>query len=170
MENLFNDEIPMLKLMFYQLDRLISIMVPDLHDHFKDENISSSLFSSSFFITVFTSHMQAQPTSEDNWKIQRIWDHFIVQGWKTLFKICLLILKTYENELLQMCFEELVATLIHLPYRFLVRESEKTRKQIFDIPIEDLGASQIHIDTEFINNDATRQDSVVEFQITDLAT
>jgi hypothetical protein len=57
MENLFNDEIPMLKLMFYQLDRLISIMLPDLHDHFKDESISSSLFSSSFFITVFTSNM-----------------------------------------------------------------------------------------------------------------
>lgn len=40
-----------------------------------------------------------------------------------------------------MSFEELVATLIHLPYRFLVRESEKTRKKIFDIPIDDLGTS-----------------------------
>merc|ERR1712070_654253 len=102
----------MLKLMFYQLDRLISIQLPDLHDHFKDENISASLFSSSFFITVFTSHMQAQPTNEDSWKIQRVWDHFLVQGWKTLFKVCLLILSTYEIELLQMSFEQLVASLI----------------------------------------------------------
>lgn len=57
MVNLFNDEVPMLKLMFYQMDRLISIKLPDLHDHFKDESISASLFTSSFFITVFTSHM-----------------------------------------------------------------------------------------------------------------
>lgn len=35
MTNLFNTELPMLKLMFYQLDRLISINLPDLHNHFK---------------------------------------------------------------------------------------------------------------------------------------
>ena len=35
--NLFNIELPMLKLMFYQLDRLISIHLCDLHNHFKDE-------------------------------------------------------------------------------------------------------------------------------------
>lgn len=55
MMNMFNTELPMLKLMFYQLDRLISIHLPDLHNHFKDERINSSYFSSPFFITIFTS-------------------------------------------------------------------------------------------------------------------
>ena len=55
MTHLFNTELPMLKLMFYQLDRLISINLPDLHNHFKDETINSSYFSSPFFITIFTS-------------------------------------------------------------------------------------------------------------------
>lgn len=32
---LFNSETPKLKLNFYQLDRLISILLPDLHTHFK---------------------------------------------------------------------------------------------------------------------------------------
>ena len=35
MGNLFNQELPMLKLNFYQLDRLISIILSDLHTHFK---------------------------------------------------------------------------------------------------------------------------------------
>lgn len=35
MDRLFNTELPMLKLNFYQLDRLISILLPDLHAHFK---------------------------------------------------------------------------------------------------------------------------------------
>lgn len=35
MSELFNTELPMLKLNFYQLDRLISIILPDLHSHFK---------------------------------------------------------------------------------------------------------------------------------------
>jgi hypothetical protein len=35
MGNLFNQELPLLKLNFYQLDRLISIVLSDLHTHFK---------------------------------------------------------------------------------------------------------------------------------------
>lgn len=35
MDVLYNTELPMLKLLFYQLDRLISIILPDLHNHFK---------------------------------------------------------------------------------------------------------------------------------------
>lgn len=58
MSQLFNTELSMLKLMFYQLDRLIAINLPDLHNHFKDEAINSSYFSSPFFITVFTSIVQ----------------------------------------------------------------------------------------------------------------
>ena len=32
---LYNTDLPMMKLMFYQLDRLIAIYLPDLHNHFK---------------------------------------------------------------------------------------------------------------------------------------
>ena len=35
MSTLFNTELPMLQLVFYQLDRLISILCPNLHTHFK---------------------------------------------------------------------------------------------------------------------------------------
>jgi hypothetical protein len=35
MSQLFNTELPMLKLNFYQLDRLIAILLPDLHSHFR---------------------------------------------------------------------------------------------------------------------------------------
>lgn len=97
MANLFNMELPMLKLMFYQLDRLISIHLPDLHNHFKDETINSSYFSSPFFITLFTSIMQTQSTFLHAWKLQRVWDHFLIYGWKSIFKLCILILKTYED-------------------------------------------------------------------------
>ena len=40
---LFNTETTKLKLMFYQLDRLISILVPDVHAHFKVRHHSSEL-------------------------------------------------------------------------------------------------------------------------------
>ena len=54
LSTLFNTELPMLKLNFYRLDRLISILLPDLHGHLKEEAVNSSYFSSSYFITLFT--------------------------------------------------------------------------------------------------------------------
>ena len=50
---LFNTTLPRLKLYFYILDRLICMHLPDLHEHFKNEYITSSLFSSAWFITCF---------------------------------------------------------------------------------------------------------------------
>lgn len=105
LSTLFNTELPMLKLNFYRLDRLISILLPDLHEHFKDESVNSSYFSSSYFITLFTQMMQYQTTNDNMWKLQRIWDYFIVFGWKAIFKTSILILQEFEESLLDMTFE-----------------------------------------------------------------
>lgn len=37
MNELFKEDLPLLKLFFYKLDRLISMYLPDLYSHFKDE-------------------------------------------------------------------------------------------------------------------------------------
>lgn len=64
MAQLFNSDLPMLKLFFYQLDRLVSIFEPDLHSHFKDEMINSSYFASAWFITIFTNCIKNVKTAE----------------------------------------------------------------------------------------------------------
>lgn len=48
---LFNSQLTRLKLYFYILDRLISIELPELHEHLQNEHITASLFSSAWFIT-----------------------------------------------------------------------------------------------------------------------
>jgi hypothetical protein len=82
----------MLKLNFYQLDRLIALLLPDLHSHFKvssllnfyifflskDENINSSYFSAPYFITLFTSTLQLQTNMQNCECLLRLWDYFIV--------------------------------------------------------------------------------------------
>ena len=69
MTQLFNAQLPMLHLMFYQLDRLISIKLPDLHNHLKDEKVNSSYYSSPFFITLFTSIIQHETSFDNAWKL-----------------------------------------------------------------------------------------------------
>ena len=78
LSTLFNTALPMLKMNFYRLDRLIALLLPDLHGHLKDEAVNSSYFSSSYFITLFTQTMQHQPSDEHMWKLLRIWDYFII--------------------------------------------------------------------------------------------
>lgn len=51
MHELFNTELPMLKLNFYQLDRLIAILLPDLHMHFKVIFLSTFSFLRVFYRT-----------------------------------------------------------------------------------------------------------------------
>lgn len=122
MATLYNTELPMLKLLFYQLDRLISILLPDLHNHFKDETINSSYFSSPFFFTLFTNVIQTLSSFRHAWLMQRVWDHFLVHGWKTVFKVSILILKSSEETMLTMSFEMLVAQMMTLPSKFLIGE------------------------------------------------
>jgi len=105
MHLLFNTETAKLKTSFYTLDRLISILVPDLHTHSKDENVNSSFYASSFFITLFTQVMQSQTNSDNMWKLKRIWDYFIVYGWKAIYKVSIIMLKENEENLLEMPFE-----------------------------------------------------------------
>ena len=43
-------------------------------------------------------------------------------GWKAVFKVCILILKTYEDKLLNMSFEMMLAQLMNLPVKFFLAE------------------------------------------------
>ena len=52
MTDLFKQDLPLLKQFFYKLDRLVSMCLPQLHTHFKNENITASLYSSGWFITL----------------------------------------------------------------------------------------------------------------------
>ena len=63
----------------------------------------------------------------------RVWDHFLVNGWKTVFKATLLVLKTYEEEILGQSFEEILAGLPNLFYRFFVDDCEKLAKMYPDL-------------------------------------
>lgn len=58
MADLFNQELPKLKLYFFQLDRLLAIVDQSLHGHFKEECVNSSYFASAWFITLFTNSLK----------------------------------------------------------------------------------------------------------------
>ena len=123
MAELFNTELPKLKLFFYQLDRLLSIQVPTLHSHLKDEMINSSYYSSAWFITIFTNSLQSQEGTSISPRLLELWDYFLTSGWKAIFKMGLFVLKQHENELLQMSFEQILNFITEKPKLLLSEEA-----------------------------------------------
>lgn len=58
MAELFNPDIPRLKLFFLQLDRMLCFVDSELYNHFNSEGITSSYFASAWFITLFTNSLK----------------------------------------------------------------------------------------------------------------
>lgn len=112
---LFNTTLPRLKLYFYILDRLISMYLPDLHDHFKNEFITSSLFSSAWFITCFCNTISHQQTAELTENLLLFWDNFVIDGYLVIFQVAIILLGIFEEKLMPLSFEEMLNYIVDIP-------------------------------------------------------
>jgi hypothetical protein len=103
MKELFISSLPKLKLFFYTLDRIIAIILPELHEKFKEVSICSGHFSSPWFITLYSSVLQSRPEV-----LYPIWDMFILDGWKTIFKVAVVILSRLSRLIVAGKFEDIM--------------------------------------------------------------
>ena len=102
-----------INIFFYVFKRLISLFEPELSSHLNGMGIDVNCFLPQWYITLFTGAHQYWKEFEDNTTvITRILDGFIIFGWKTMMSIGCSILHSYENELLNMKYEELMQFLI----------------------------------------------------------
>lgn len=101
MAELFNPDIPRLKLFFLQLDRMLCFANPDLYTHFTDEDITSSYFASAWFITIFTNSLKQNHDQDGkcNESLLQLWDYFLIAGWKAVVKLGLYVLTMDHVEL-----------------------------------------------------------------------
>ncbi|CBJ30656.1 conserved unknown protein [Ectocarpus siliculosus] len=76
-----------LDLCFFSLERLLRRHCPSLRQHLSDEGVELSMFTSRWFVTLFTStDVFGRGTS------RKILDMFLVEGWPLLFKMSLGVL------------------------------------------------------------------------------
>lgn len=101
LHGLFADELPLLKTLLYQFDRLIEMRMPKLFSHFKENNVTPLLFASEWMSTVFL-YGFALPTSF------RIWDLFLVYGTPFLLRTALAVLVRAQDQLLKMSFDDML--------------------------------------------------------------
>ena len=103
MEGMYQEGLPLLNKYLYQMEGLLESL-PKLKNHFEEQNIVPTLFCSQWFLTVFAYNLPFQ-------MLLRVWDMFLMEGMKVVFKVGLELLAVAEEELLQLNFEDLVQTL-----------------------------------------------------------
>ena len=77
---------------------------PRIGTHFDQENVYPIMFCSHWFNTVFAYSLPFE-------HLLRVWDVFLFEGWKIVFRVGILLLKSSEQQLLTKSFEGMMAIL-----------------------------------------------------------
>ncbi|KAM4116258.1 hypothetical protein ACB094_02G036500 [Castanea mollissima] len=108
MEGLYLVGLPLVQQYLFQFDNLVREYLPKLGEHFTQEMINPSMYASQWFITVFSYSFPFHLAL-------RIWDVFLYEGVKIVFKVGLAILKYCHDDLIKLPFEKLIYALRNFP-------------------------------------------------------
>ena len=75
---LFKQDVPMLRMYFYQMNRLLAVYLPRIHAHLFEEGINATYFCSPWFLTAFTFVLQFNRTAEIPQLLLMIFDEFLL--------------------------------------------------------------------------------------------
>ncbi len=92
---LFLKNMPDYLIRIYQLNFYIKTYFPQLSNHFKKNQINPHLFFSKWILTIFSSYLPFDI-------LYKVWDVFIIDKWKAIFKFCLIFLNLMKKDLIKM--------------------------------------------------------------------
>mmetsp|Transcript_105717 Transcript_105717/g.305867 ORF Transcript_105717/g.305867 Transcript_105717/m.305867 type:complete len:556 (+) Transcript_105717:206-1873(+) len=94
----------------YVAENLMHSHLPKLARHFDRENIHVTMFATQWLLTQYTSSFKFD-------LVTRVWDGFLGEGWKIIYRVMLALLQQWQSQLLRMSFEEILAFFRELPER-----------------------------------------------------
>ncbi|KAI4305240.1 hypothetical protein L6164_028618 [Bauhinia variegata] len=100
--------LPLVQQYLFQFEQLVKEHLPKLGEHFTREMINPSMYASQWFITVFSYSFPFHLAL-------RIWDVFLYEGVKVVFRVGLAILKYRHDHLVKLPFEKLIHALRNFP-------------------------------------------------------
>merc|ERR1719262_2163448 len=94
----------------YRMAGLFMPNMPLLHNHMAQQGVEPTMYASQWFMTVCIYNF---PFST----VVRVWDIFLAEGVKIIFRIALALLKLNQETLLNESFEQILQTLKQAPSR-----------------------------------------------------
>lgn len=92
----FNNNFEGMPLKLYQLDRLLAIFHPDLHEHLKREMITPECYAVAWIITGFSSVYQHTTKS---YLVDWFWERFVLWGWREFYRLTLWLIQLHKVRL-----------------------------------------------------------------------
>ena len=111
MRHLFGENMLQAQQILHVSSRLIQHYLPKLHAHFERENVHVTMYATQWLLTIYTSSFKFE-------LVTRVWDVFLYQGWKVVYRVMLSILDLGSKEMLSMNFETILGYMKKLPSLF----------------------------------------------------
>jgi len=108
MRGLFGERMHQTQQILYTSEKLIQDFIPALYKHFEKENVHITMFVTQWMLTIFTSSFPFD-------LVVRVWDCFVAEGYKIVYRVMLALLKISAPDLIKLPFEEILAYLYRLP-------------------------------------------------------
>ncbi|EDV99533.1 GH12377 [Drosophila grimshawi] len=101
MRHMFKPSMSELGLCMYQLENLVQEQIPDMHLHFQQQGFQTTMYASSWFLTLYTTTMNVNLSC-------RIMDVFLSEGMEFIFKVAMALLLTGKESLLSLDMEAML--------------------------------------------------------------
>ena len=102
--SIFKKDLTKLRLFFSIFEKILKLYIPTLESYFTENKVTANYYLSAWFIALFTSLVKQGQKLD---AFLKIFDLFIIDGWKAIFNISMDILRkneetllTYKNEVL----------------------------------------------------------------------
>ena len=95
LKKLYLQNVPEYLIKLYQLNYFINKKFPDLVPHLKRNQINLDIFFGKWILTIFSNFLPFET-------LYHIWDLFIIDKWKAIFKFSLILIKYMKDDLLNM--------------------------------------------------------------------
>jgi len=95
---------PLLKLLLYQLERLMQIFVPEVYSELLAKEVPYELFSIQWYLSIFSCDF-------DSTNLIKLWDLFLLLRWKFIFQLSIVILKRMRDKVEELKYDKLVVYL-----------------------------------------------------------
>jgi Rab-GTPase-TBC domain len=134
---------------YHVIDFLISQHLPKLYAHFLNQNIVVEMFTTEWFMTLFTSNIPLEHS-------HIVLGKFFRQGWVFFYKLCFEIVKRLSTKLLQACSYAGILSILRpadhssKQWKAFVKNLEKGKESSIWKKVVS-GAETIYIDERFLN-------------------
>lgn len=106
LRDMFKPSMAELGVCMYQLEHLVADTHPELHAHFTAQGFHTSMYASSWFLTLFTTALSLPLAC-------RIFDVFLSEGMEIIFKVALAMLHLGKEDLLSLDMEGMLKVRLH---------------------------------------------------------